>query len=361
MRISQSGLKRFNECPGKCYLRYGEGREEETNHFAEVGKIVHDLIKADQGGDPVIEPAKLSGVWVEALDQFDRWKRIFKPELDPEDVLSVEEHSFIKLGNHELEFRFDDLRLIGGFIYLTDYKTTFKFMTVEEMRKDIQTRVYCVVAAKLFPQYDDFIYRIANTRHGQYQTLELTRDEIEEWEKPLIDFINMVAANIEARKKGDKTACQFTPGQACLMCGFTKFCPAFKTMLAKAPTTKAKAPPILKNARSAKTAAIALTVISKFSKALREKLKAYCEANGPVEAGDLRWAIRTEQTSVIDIERVPEELRPQLDPYMKLNDGKSSKIWEDLNLLKKLQEFGAIKVKSSSEFGPKSLKQEDEE
>jgi len=359
MRISQSGLKKFAECPGKFWLRYGENRQEATNYFAEVGKLVHLMIENKVNGVtdavlPIAQPEALA----EACDLFQRWEKVFEPELNPQDVLSTEEQTTIRLGKHDVEFRIDDARDIGGFLTITDNKTTHKLMTTEELKRDLQTRLYCVVALKLWPTYNEMIYRICSIRHGVYQTLELERGEVESWEESLILAMDVAEVHLEAKSKGDDNACQFTPGDCCTNCGFFDVCPAVKEI---AEITKKDPIPVKKisNSGIAERVGQWLTVVERYLRDQKKVLKTWCEDKGPVVCNGVTWAVRANPSNWVDLERIPEEMLEELRPYMVLNDGKKSKIWENQALIKKLQALGAIKVQIRNEIKAKA--QSDEE
>jgi hypothetical protein len=349
LKLSQSGIKKFLECPGKCWLRYGENLNEESGYFAVVGQLVHSMIQDRTNGvvgNPL--PVMEGSAYVEAFDLFQAWEKRFYPDLDPKDVLSVEEQVILKWGDNEIEVRFDDAREVGGFIVLTDWKTTHKLLTTEEMREDIQTRLYLLAALVLWPTYDEFIYRIGNIRFRDFQTIEISRQEILEWLEPTKNLINLVSVNIEARRKGDDGACQFTPGAPCTYCGYFNVCPAAKKILT-IPKKGFEVKPIIK-ADVAVTVGEKLAIVARYKDDLTKALKAWCEEKGGVKVSNGTWAIRSNPKSWIDIERVPEEMLPDLKPYMVLNDGKKSAIWENKTLIEKLQALGAVKVILGNEF-----------
>lgn len=359
MRISQSGLKKWNDCPGKCFLRYGEGLEEDSNHFAEVGKMVHAMIEEKLNG-VVHNQREMFSIETmavpEAIELFQRWEKKFYPDLNPQDVLSIEGTETIQLGKNELEVRFDDVRDIGGFLTITDHKTTHKILTQEELRADVQTRVQCVVAHRLFPEYDQIVFRHCNIRFGEYQVLELEASEVKDWESSLEDFIALVAARFEARKAGNKDAMPFTPGKACINCGFFDRCPAVKKAL-KIDVKALSEPKTIIRQDQAEAVGAKLIILGRFYDQLRQSLKLWVDQKGPVKIEGMTWAIRPTTTNWIDVERIPEELFEKLREYMVLDDSKKSRIWENTQLVQELQAVGAIKVKLSSRFDVK----EDEE
>jgi hypothetical protein len=350
MKISQSGLKKFEQCGGKFALRYVDGLEEDSNHWAEVGRLVHKLIeiKLSGGVTDLAEPA--AGAMVEAMDLYHRWLNRFYPDLDPNDVLEVEGQISLQMGKHELDVRFDDVREIGGFLTITDWKTTHKMLTVEELKADIQTRVYCVAAMKLWDHADEMIFRHGSIRHGVYQSLELERSEVESWEPPLQDLINSAGGHYEAKKRGDPGACPFTPGDPCSTCGYFTRCPAVTKVIAPVAKGTLHVKEI-GNIKGAETVATRLLILEQYFKDQKKALKKYCEENGGVTINGSTWAIRASEQSWVDLDRIPEEVLEEMRPYMVLDDGKKSPLWENEALLRKLQAYGAIKVKVRTNFG----------
>lgn len=355
MRFSASGLQKFLECPGKFWLRYGENLSDESGYFALVGKAVHALVEQKlKTGEAVLPPNSDYGeALVEALDLYQRWEKCFFSELNPQDVLSLEEEVVIQFGKDEIVFRMDDVRDIGGFLTVTDWKTVHNFKTVDEIKQDIQARLYCVAAFKYFPQYDEMVFRHGLIRHGVYQTLELTKEEVKEWEAGLTALILQAKAHFEAKKKGDKSALPYTPGAYCQHCGFFDNCEAGKKAM--------KDFKGIKNNAGALAAIEKLALVGRTYDETLKDLKEWIKEHGSVTCNGMTWAWWANQGRKIDTGSLPEDspLWEKLRPFYVLDDGKKSGIWKDEVLVKKLNEAGLIKSTVRKEFNGRSASQEE--
>lgn len=365
MRLSPSGLKLFDDCPGAFAAKYVHGIKEDDNEPAIVGSDDHALIEAKLKNLPLPFDHKPSQ---EAYDIYQIFEKTFLPDIDPQNVLSLEELVELQLDDqNSLAVKMDLLLEIGGFLTGVDYKTTRAMLTVEAMRKNIQIRAYCIAMLKLYPHHDEGIFQIWNIRLNQRQYLEFTREETEVWEESLKALMSLVAARMEAYKGGQKDALPFMPGAPCLTCGYFKACKPAQTALKppKSVPGTLYLPP--KNAKGAVALASRLDLIEKHWEEAKKALKIYCEAKGSVKTNGKIWGLHVTEGLKVDTDVLPtadsgpggQELWNRLEPYRKVDATKKSKIWENTGLLEKLKIHGALKPTSSVSFAGKNVKEEE--
>lgn len=362
--FSPSRLEAFERCPGAFKLHYLDGIEEDDNGPARIGRDVHLLAEAQlRGGvDPPVTPSQ------ETLDIYQTFKNNFYPAINPKNILSVEERVEVALGDYILVVKMDLLMEEGGFLFGVDLKTTNRLMTTEEMKKSIQVRAYCVAMMKLYPSYNEGVFQIWNLRLNQKQTLEFTRKETELWAASLEDDMTLVAARVRAYEKGKKDALPFLPGAPCEYCGYKKACPAFKSASTAVVKKLPKNP--LSNAKSAATMATRVVFALAYAKLGKALLKTWIEKHGPIPLNGLVFGFHPQVGETIEEAVIPRvvpgdpdedkirELWAQLEPYRILDVKKTSKIWKNEPLMKKLRDLGVVKQTQSLEFGAKKTKED---
>lgn len=367
MIFSSSRLKTFNQCEGKFKLKYIEEVKEEQNLPAEIGKQVHLLaLKTLQGltsktsqeqtgngsnrstGQSQDRPAE-----PEAIALFNRWTERFLPDIDPQNLLHSEQEFQIKIGKHEVHGFMDRCEDIGGFLTVTDIKTTHKMLTNEELRRDVQAMIYCVAAMKIYPGYDEVVFRIESVRHGIHEVLELTKEEVAVFEETLEAQLDLVSARLIAHERGDKNALPYRPGAHCEYCGLFQHCEAGKKALKPSKTPK--------NAIGGASLAEKVVLLENHLKEAKSQLKAYCEQKGPVTVNGLTFAFWPFTKRVVHQEMLSPDLIEQLQAYMKPDTGSGSDLWENESLVAKLKAANAITESGGTRFESRKAKAQEED
>ena len=349
MIYSASRLKLFLKCPAAFKLKYVDGNPDESGEPAHIGQMVHEMIEDHQSGRPFKNGS--GPEFMEAADLFERWKKKFWDELDPQDVLAQEAEYRCKVGKHEVVVIMDDVRDVGGFLTITDWKTTQRMMTAQEMKQDPQVRLYCIAALKQFPNYGEVVFRIGAIRQGIYEFVEVEKSEVDEWEKSVESLITLVDTHVNTT---DESRFPYKPGSGCEWCSFFGVCSeGKKAVKATKPITKSD---------SALAAAERILLLERHLKEAKKELKAWCEAKGSVTANDVVFGFWPTVKKWVDTGMLATDefktLRDKLEPFMALDDTSKSKLWEDEALVRELKKANAIKENGGTKFDARKLKED---
>ena len=352
MIFSATKLEAFLRCPGMYKHKYILKEPETSGEPAEVGKMVHAMIHGELTKTPMLKAVGPS--FMEANRLFEVWKKRFADELDGNDVLSVEEEFSIPLGGHTLHGFMDDVRDIGGFLTVTDWKTGFRLLTAEEMRNNIQVRCYCIAGLVKYPTYKEMVFRIGAVRQATYQHIEVEKEEVETWAQDVIALMKMVEAHTKAIE--DKSAFPYVPCASCAFCGMFDSCEAGKKAVgpSKPPLTMPSASKLAGN----------IELLERHLKEAKDQLKIFVEAKGPVAVGEARqrivWNFWPKIKTFIDNEILKDAIpKEEYEAYLRINDGAKSGLWKDEILLAKLKEKGCVKEKTSIGFGKKKVESDE--
>jgi len=208
----------------------------------------------------------------------------------------------------------------GGLVVVQDWKSNRAVMKIE---KNLQTRIYgWAVRKALYPDAQEVLLRLHFLRYGTEREILLTPEDLATVPAELEAKI----AVIEAEKHWDPR-----PGSYCSMCGVQSHCPVMQSALipveVMAPATQADA---------VKAAGI-LLAITEMEKALKERLKAWVQVNGPVQINDMVYGPSTSTTYDLDPEKITVDLLAAgLEP---------GQVWPLLNLTKTSLERGLKRIK----------------
>jgi hypothetical protein len=348
MEFSASRIDYFMRCSGAWFHKYIEGKKEEVGDPAEVGKMVHEMIEAVLTKKPFDYKGR-GKVFQESLSIFNKWEAIFQPDINPENILAVEEEFRIKIGEDILHGFMDRLEDVGGFLTITDIKTSLNLLTKQQMKESWQVRAYCVAALEMHPHFRDVVFRIENPRLGEHQVIEVEKDEVDRWREDISCVITLIKSRIFAHERGDKNAFPYCPGSACQWCGVFKHCKE----VARAEVRKTQ----VRNITAAKKTIGGIALLERKLKDMKSALKGYVEDKGSVTSGGLTWGLWPSHTVKVDEAMIPEGERSRFDVFRVVNDSVGSPLWDDAGLMKDLAGWNAIKTTTSMRFSAKKVKE----
>lgn len=349
MDFSASRIDYFFRCSGAWKLKYLDGIEEETGEPARVGKMVHEMIEAVLKKEPFDYKGE-GEVFQEAMSIFNRWERDFLPNINPENLLAVEEEFKIKIGEHTLIGFMDRLEDVGGFLTITDIKTSRNLLTKQQMKESWQVRAYCVAAMKMHPHYRDVVFRIENPRLGEHQVIEVEKAEVDRWEDDLSVAMSLIKTRVTVHERGEKGAFPYSPGAACQWCGMFKHCGEVK----KAEAARKSQ---VRTITSARTAVERIALLERKLKDLKATLKEFVEEKGSVTRGGLVWGLWPSRARKVDEAMIPEGERSRFDVFRCVNDAADSPLWDDARLVADLKSWNAVKETTSMRFSAKKVKE----
>lgn len=304
MYASHSKLECAESCPARYKYRYIDKRMEKRSMPLIIGGAAHDVfaryaehclaqgVATDVEAVPGIvrevvygdsDSAGGSQIQAEVAEIAERFaeSHIF----DASSIVGVEERlpstwnppdswpSGPNLGGKHVFLGIVDLlEADGSKAIITDYKTDWQVRAQGDVERDPQLRRYCWLISQEYPQFEEFEVRLDFVRHSIVRTVEFGLDVVKETEADLLAMVDRLAATREFPA---------TPGQACAICGYTDACPALKGRLGD--TTCA-------NMDKATEIAEQILVHEKYVAELKESLKAWCGANGPVAVNGVEWA-----------------------------------------------------------------------
>jgi hypothetical protein len=334
MVYSFSRLELYDKCPWAYKTVHIDGFKRESNEAADTGRNLHERIA---GYLERLIHNKHRTDWQWALNQqllnSDAavvWQRFYQnftlPEIEAMGVetrLGFDRHwqpvDFFDAG---VRFRMiiDWHYLQGCLAVVTDWKSNRE--VPETIAKNLQLRIYgWGVNRAVYPGAEEILLKMHYLRYGLERKVLLLPDDLAGVPEELEEKI----ARIETAKKFEPT-----PGSFCHWCGVTAHCPEASKALVPVeivhPVTQAEAV----------QAAKLLLMIQVMEKALKENLKAYVKANGPIVVGDLAYG--PYPTTSYDLN--PQEVTGYL-----LDKGvEREAVWGILSLTKDSLEKGLIKA-----------------
>jgi hypothetical protein len=285
MAYSFSRLELYDKCPWAYKTVHIDGFKRKSNEAADTGRNLHERIA---GYLERLIHSKYRTDWQWALNQqllnsdaVAVWQKFYRnftlPEIEAmgvETKLGFDRHwRPVDFFDAEVHFRMvvDWHYLQGCLAVVTDWKSNRE--VPETIVKNLQLRIYgWGVKRALYPEVEEILLKLHFLRYGLDRKVLLLPDDLAAVPEELDEKI----ARIEAAKKFEPT-----PGSFCGWCGVTAHCPEASKALAPVeimhPVTQAEA---------VQTAKLIL-MMQVMDKALKEHLKAYVRANGPVVVGDL--------------------------------------------------------------------------
>lgn len=169
LQLSASQLETYEDCPRRYFYEYVLRVRGDSNVYAELGTLVHEVLRAfldpnndevDYGLDGLRELGERT--WRDDLaryrpqveearrDFFDMLERWWEEEgsVARPDVLAVERHFDVKVGPHTITGSIDRIDRRDGAIRIVDYKTSSKETPADEMPDNLQLAVYHLAAAR---------------------------------------------------------------------------------------------------------------------------------------------------------------------------------------------------------------------
>ena len=210
--------------------------------------------------------------------------------------------------------------LQGLLAVVTDWKSNRK--VPETVVKNLQLRIYgWGVKRAVYPDAQEILLKLHFLRFGVDRKVLLVPDDL----ATVPDELDEKIARIEADKKFEPT-----PGSFCGWCGVTAHCPE----AAKALVPVEIMHPV--NHEDAVEAAKLLLAMQVMSKAIKEHLKSYVQAIGPIAVGDLVYGPST---------NLIYDLNPQEVTGYLLDKGvERDAVWGILSLTKDSLEKGLMKA-----------------
>ena len=220
-------------CPFAFRKKYIEKIPEVTSPNALFGKVVHAII-ADIIKNQVMErsydlaelfdqhmPQSLVPRTREIQDILDIFRQRFS--FDKDDVVGVEEKialdSYGNLCDWDQSFLRGVLDLIeikGGKGFITDHKTQYNILSQEEMDRNGQLTMYCLLAKAAYPQLQSFDVKIYFARYGAYRSSTRTQKDLELFDMEL----KLAIDKLESITEWVPVA-----GASCTFCGYMSQCP----------------------------------------------------------------------------------------------------------------------------------------
>ena len=163
-----------------------------------------------------------------------------------------------------------------------DWKSNRIITEMDPQNIPLQLRIYGWGLKKaVYPDAQEILLRLHFLRFGENRQVLLTADVL----ATVPDELDAMIARIESDTKFEPT-----PGSFCGWCGVTAHCPEAANALVPVEIMH----PV--NHEDAVEAAKLLLAMQVMSKAIKEHLKAYVEANGPIVVGDMVYGPYTTNT-----------------------------------------------------------------
>ncbi|MBV9411109.1 MAG: CRISPR-associated protein Cas4, partial [Acidimicrobiia bacterium] len=169
LQLSASQLETYEDCPRRYFYEYVLRVRGDSNVYAELGTLVHEVLRAflDPNNDEI--DYSLDGLrevgeraWRDDLaryrpqveearrDFFDMLERWWEEEgsVARPDVVAVERHFDVKVGRHTITGSIDRIDRRDGAIRIVDYKTGSKETPPDAMPDNLQLATYHLAAAR---------------------------------------------------------------------------------------------------------------------------------------------------------------------------------------------------------------------
>ena len=306
-------------CPYRYDLIHNQGLEDDSDP-ARRGSTVHAanefyvaaLVKAGATSDYDLAKVALHDAIVEEHCpahllpdvQFLWSNHVERFELDLEAFLEAEKRTVVG----ELSFKPDYVLAKFDALEIHDLKTMFQALDEEGAKKDLQARMYALLASKVWPGFPvyKFIFHFVRLRHDVTATFEPAElDLIEEQLGALVDAI---------KRAKDEGVYPASPGQQCQYCTFV--CP-------RVDDARRMPARILTNDFAEQVAGdllVCKTAATQYQRVLEEYTKQF----GPVVAAQYEWAHRPVERLKFPASVVLDILHRFGAPLEKLTFGKTA-------------------------------------
>ena len=200
INLGRAKIADFLACPRRFQLRYLEqlswpaaGRDPQVERAMELGQQFHDLLHRHFVGIPTGIPSGAGAQGDELLDPaLRRWWRSFT-QFEPRLPIGRREAELtlsVPLGRSMLSGRFDLLVDTGDRIHIFDWKTFGRVKNREQLRQDLQSRVYLALAAesgdilgrKINPEQITLTYWFFSDPPAEVSLNYSRRDHMENWQ-----------------------------------------------------------------------------------------------------------------------------------------------------------------------------------
>jgi superfamily I DNA/RNA helicase/RecB family exonuclease len=169
LQLSASRLETYEDCPLRYFYEYVLRVRTDSNVYAELGTLVHEVLRAFLDPDNDEIDYSLDGLrevgermWRDDLaryrpqveearrDFFDMLERWWEAEgaLSRPDVLAVERRFEVDVGPHKITGSIDRVDRRDGAIRIVDYKTGSRETPEDEMPDNLQLAVYHLAACR---------------------------------------------------------------------------------------------------------------------------------------------------------------------------------------------------------------------
>jgi hypothetical protein len=286
-------------CPFAFDKRYRKHERGVSRGNAGFGKVIHlivaDVIKAQVRQDAYdVSELMNKHITHDLLPRIREMQDILhifshRFEFNRHRVVGVEENIAIDFEGNEAKWEdsylrgvLDIIEIEGNHVTITDHKTQYNILSKEQMDTNSQLTMYCYLAKCLYPQLEKFTVKIYFARYGAYRTSQRTLEDLDKFRQEVDITINQIEA-IE----------EWVPiaGANCAFCEFIHSCP-----LAQYDPKGMDPPEVLTDEQAVKEARL-IRVREEQVKRAKERLKAYCSANGDVQvSGDYAFGFVANST-----------------------------------------------------------------
>lgn len=334
MVYSHSSIELYESCPWAFRKVKIDGIKRQATEALETGRTVHNQI-AGYLERLIRQKSQTDWQWAEsnpltASDPDAIWRKFYQnfalPDMaDP----GVEKKLGFDQNWQPVEFFDPAVRFRGvidfhfrqnGLAVVIDWKTNRKIP--ESIEKNLQLRIYgWAVKQAIYPEVEEILLKLHFLRYGANRQVLLTPDDL----ATVPQELDAKIARIEADTKFTPT-----PGSFCRWCGVAPHCPVMVKALAPMEIIHPVSP------AEAVQATQLLLAMQVMEKEIKENLKTYVQANGPIVVGDLVYGPYT--TTSYDLN--PKEVAG----YLLDKDLERNAVWSVLSLSKDSLEKGLIKA-----------------
>lgn len=304
MLFSYSRLKKFEDCPRAWYNKYILDKEEPPTEAQVTGKVVHKALElCIKGANPdrafikaILGEAVLGIDFNEAKRMFDRglqYLQGLKTAGASSENWQAELHFQLPLASDdpfspELQVYID---FLDENFYMIDWKTGFK------VYKPTDNQQLGLYAWAISQEYDrDFLTAtLYFLRTGTYKSRYYSKEEMEEartWALTLAQDIEQRIIDLEMGEGSEKLF-PATPGIVCKYCGFARECRSGEKQQTETGTeigqTTALIPGVPQTHEQAEKLAGEIMQLEAVVKAMKDGLKKWVKAQGPVIVDDQQW------------------------------------------------------------------------
>lgn len=293
LRISYSAATQFEKCPARFKAERLDGIRGPRPEHLEVGVFLHEvtehylkhLQRSNQAVDFPYAAKLFDDMWADrptvipeaSYEELrELWKDIYE-HLVMRDIAEVVEPelklafdtSWKRVDWHAptawVRLKIDMLKIGGSWqARIWDLKTGRKIESAEESK---QLKMYGAAVLHAFPKVQSVVGELYYPRFGITKSYELQQGDVDEGQR----WITGVSNRIQAAAAADRWPA--TPGPGCQDCPVFASCGARKRVVA----------PVATNMGEAETLAAQLVLLGRQFDELNDALKAFVEANGPVE------------------------------------------------------------------------------